>query len=194
MTYAACAVGGKAGFDERCDRDGDVTICDGETWVSCHGRYHEKEVDCRSLGLVCEQLRRPRAGAFGDETIAKCVESHVPDEGCAAAAKGSTLGTRCEDETRIVCFGPFALDRIACGDDGRFCRETSANGAACVLTGVRDSRCIGRPPGDATYCDGDVAVRCLDGWRIETKDCAAEGRRCAELRDEGSSSPAVRCE
>lgn len=192
ITYAACAIGGKAGFDERCDRDDDASICDGETWIACHGRYHEQAVDCRSLGLVCEQLTRPRIGAFGSETIAKCVESHVADEGCAAQTTTVIAGSRCEGETLLACFGPFVAARVSCPEQGRSCRPTSTGGA-CVLGEARDSRCIERGTLASTYCDGDVAVLCHDGFRMKTKDCAADGRRCAEVLDEGTSTPAVRC-
>ncbi len=118
-TYAACAIGGKEAFDERCERDDDATICDGETWVRCHGRYHEQEADCRSLGRVCEQLVRPRVGAFGNEAIAKCVESHGRDEACAAATTDRTFATLCDGETEVFCFGGFVLDRVK-----RPCRGT----------------------------------------------------------------------
>lgn len=191
-TYAACAIGGKGGFDERCDRDFDATFCDGERWIRCHGRYHEEEVDCTSLGRVCEQLTVPRAGAFGTEKVAKCVESHAHDEGCAAATATRAYGARCEGDSLLLCFGPLVGARKACREEGRFCRPVEG-GAACVLQPEKDPRCVGRDPLDDSYCDGDVAVLCLDGWRTQTKDCAAEGKRCAELLDVGSSSPYVRC-
>lgn len=123
VTYAACAIGGKAGFDERCDRDDDSAHCEGETWFACHGRYHEKEVDCRSLGLVCEEITRPRIGAFGNHTTAKCVESHVRDEGCAARTTEGTLGSRCDGTARVMCFGAFVLERIDCAAEGKRCVE-----------------------------------------------------------------------
>ena len=176
--YAACAIGD---IDPKCDRDEDITYCDGNTWVRCKGHYREELVDCADE--VC--------AAIGSR--ARCVRSLDPDPHCSADAGPFDRQTGfCEGDVLFGCFGSFSERAIDCAADGQFCRVVGGEGA-CRLQPEPDPRCDDTREPDF-HCDGDVAVKCHLGWREATLDCAAQGKHCVTRSRPESNVPDVRCE
>lgn len=177
--YAACTAGD---IDPECKRDEDISFCDGNDRVRCKGHYREETVGCGDG--VCAEI----------DDAAKCVRSREPDPHCDADAGPSDPQTGfCDGDTLVGCFGPYAIVGASCAAEGKFCRVVGG-AATCRLQSEPDPRCDDtRAPFDF-YCDGDVAVKCVLGWREATLDCAAEGRRCVTRSRPESNVPNVRCE
>lgn len=160
--YVACALGDG---DEQpgCQRDEDIAFCEGNTWVKCVGRYRVKAEDCGD---------RHCAEALG---TALCVRTREADPSYDADAG---LSTYCAGDVLTTCFGPFASGTEECAASERFCRA-----GTCVEDPNPDVRCSGRPitSSNQSYCDADVAVQCVEGFRKATHDCGHVQKRCVDL-------------
>lgn len=176
--YAACAIGGRS--DPECERDWDKTFCEGNTWVACKGRYREQAEDCAERFCV----------EHGGQ--AKCVPSREPDPTCGPSPDGKAPFTFCRGNALVSCIGPWARVPQECEE--RFCRGVAGE-AMCRLRSEPDARCQGRPPGDSTFCDGDVTVWCDGEWRDYEYDCARIGERCVEVLPGGpGKTPYAACD
>lgn len=158
QAYAACAIGGVP--DPKCNRDTNKRFCDGNTLVRCVGSYRVENFECG--GDTC-------AEAFAS---AQCVPIAEVDPACDAAKKTSM---HCDGDDAITCFGPYANERTDCAFRGRLCRA-----GACVLRPDPDPRCDALRDGDVTFCDGNLAVQCFQGFHQEEHDCAKGGLRCVD--------------
>lgn len=111
-----------------------------------------------------------------------------------------SFGERCRADVRQVCgSGPDhivgrKINEFPCEDPNPECieyEERSSTRAMCVRG--EDRECDSDTFEE--YCDGDNAVRCVEGYEI-AEDCTYEGPDCKEIDDYALcvDAPASRCD
>ncbi|HUS66235.1 MAG TPA: hypothetical protein VMZ28_16895 [Kofleriaceae bacterium] len=124
-----------------------------------------------------------------DEAL--CTYAPAPDPACAGDPSWHIV---CDDGVQLVCESGYRVEEEDCGAPD-LCRVDVGVGM-CLLLPDPDPLCEDITSFDHA-CDGELAVTCFDGWRVEAQTCGAP-ELCHEFEDgfaacTTSADPDPRC-